>query len=259
MLPLADHWIPEHLLKIHPLFHGSGGVLELLGSILWVFGISKHVLSLFIAFGLMWFIFPTIAKDDSIVPKGMRNFFEVIMLFIRDEVAKPFLGPNTDKFLPVLWTFFFFILFNNLIGLVPGMTTATGSYLVTGTLALTAMFWYHACGIAEQGAVAYIKNIVPPGLPLWLLLIMIPVELVGIIAKPFALTVRLFANMTGGHAVLYAFVGLVLIFQSWALGPVSVLAAIPIYMLELFVAFIQAYVFTFLVTVFLGAAVHPEH
>ena len=259
MLPLADHWIPEHLLKIHPLFHGSGGVLELLGSIFWVFGISKHVLSLFIATGLMILVFPTIAKDDSLVPKGLRNFFEVIMLFIRDEVAKPFLGPNTDKFLPVLWNFFFFILFNNLLGLVPGMTTATGSILVTGTLAVTAMFWYHACGIAEQGALAYIKNIVPPGLPLPLLPLMIVVEIVGHIAKPFALTVRLFANMTGGHAVLYAFVGLVIIFQSFALGPVSVLAAIPIYMLELFVAFIQAYVFTFLVTVFLGAAVHPEH
>jgi F-type H+-transporting ATPase subunit a len=259
MLPLADHWIPEHLLKIHPLFHGSGGVLELLGHILWIFGISKHVVSLFIASYAMLAVFPAIAKDESLVPRGLRNFFEVIMLFIRDEVARPFLGPNTDKFLPVLWTFFFFVLFNNLLGLVPGMTTATGSILVTGTLAVTAMIWYHACGVAEQGVVTYIKNIVPPGLPLWLLPLMIVVELVGHLAKPFALMVRLFANMTGGHAVLYAFVGLVLIFQSFYLGPVSVALAIPIYMLELFVAFIQAYVFTFLVTVFLGAAVHPEH
>jgi F-type H+-transporting ATPase subunit a len=253
MLPLAEqeHWIPAHLLRVHEIPY--------VGFLVNWLGISKHVFSLFIASALMLLIFPTIAKDRSLVPRGTRNFFEVIMLFIRDEVAKPFLGENTDKFLPVLWNFFFFILFNNLLGLVPGMATATGSIFVTGTLAIMAAIWFHLCGIAEQGIVAYIKNIVPPGLPLWLLPLMIVVELVGHIAKPFALMVRLFANMTGGHAVLYAFVGLVLIFQSYALGPVSVALAIPIYLLELFVAFVQAYVFTFLVTVFLGAAVHPEH
>ncbi len=254
MLPLAEqeHWIPNHLLRVHAL-------PTKFGEMLMTFGISKQVFSLFVAAALMLIIFPHMAKDRSLVPRGARNLFEVIMLFIRDEVAKPFLGENTDKFLPVLWNFFFFILFNNLLGLIPGMATATGSILVTGTLAMTAAIWWHGCGIAEQGLLAYLKNIVPPGLPLWLLPLMIVVELVGHVVKPIALMIRLFANMTGGHAVLYAFVGLVLIFQSWALGPVSVALAIPIYLLELFVAFVQAYVFTFLVTVFLGAAVHPEH
>jgi F-type H+-transporting ATPase subunit a len=251
MLPLA-HWIDDHLLHIHPL-------PTIFGRLLWEIGISRHAFSILVATGLMLLIFPSIAKQDSLVPKGARNFFEVILLFIRDEVAKPFLGPNTNKFLPVLWTFFFFILFCNLLGLVPGMATATGSILVTGTLAIMAFMWWHACGIAEQGIVAYVKNIVPPGLPWWLILPMFAIELIGHMVKPCALMIRLAANMTGGHAVLYSFLGFVFIFKNYLFGPVSVGAAIPIYMLEIFVAFIQAYVFTFLVTVFVGAAVHPEH
>ena len=252
MLPLAEgDWIVDHLMHTRefPLLGWVGNVL----------GLSGHVFSLFVVAALMLTIFPRIAKDEGLVPTGFRNFFEVILLFVRDEIARPFLGHNADKFLPVLWTFFFFILFNNLLGLVPGMATATGNPFVTVTLAAMAFIWYHACGIVEQGPVAYAKNIVPPGLPLWLLPLMVVVEIVGHMAKPFALMVRLFANMTGGHAVLYAFVGLAMLMKSFALGPVSIGAAIPIYMLEIFVAFIQAYVFTFLVTVFLGAAVHPEH
>src|SRR5205809_513061 len=99
MLPLA-HWIPDHLLNVDPIPY--------IGFLFWWLGISKHVLSLFVAAGIMLVVFPTIAKDESLVPRGLRNFFEVIMLFVRDEVARPFLGHNTDKFLPVLWTFFFF-------------------------------------------------------------------------------------------------------------------------------------------------------
>src|SRR5262249_3867748 len=157
-----------------------------------------------------------------LVPRGMRNFFEVIMLFVRDEVVRPFLGHNTERFIPVLWTFFFFILFCNLLGLVPGMATATGQFYVTGTLAFTAFIWWHACGIMEQGPVAYFKNIVPPGLPWWLIVPMFFIETVGHIVKPFALMIRLWANMTGGHAVLYSFLGFVFIFKTFAMGPVSV-------------------------------------
>src|SRR5271170_6079514 len=161
MLPLAEFWISEHLL--HPNRHP---LPTLIGEVLFIFGISKTVLSLFIASALMLYIFPKIAQDTSLVPRGMRNFFEVLMVFLREEVALPFLGPNTDKFMPVLWNFFFFILFNNLLGLVPGMTTATGSWIVTAALALIATVWFHACGISEQGLGTYLKNIVPPGLPL---------------------------------------------------------------------------------------------
>lgn len=250
LLPLAD-WIVEHLMHVSPIPY--------VGRLVWWLGMSHHVLSLFIAAALMLLIFPKMAQDQSLVPRGFRNFFEAIMLFVRDEVAKPFLGPNTPKFLPVLWTFFFFILFCNLLGLVPGMATATGQIWVTATLAFTAFGWYHASGIWEQGFFPYVKNIVPGGLPWWLILPMFAIELFGHITKPVALAIRLWANMTGGHAVLYAFLGLIFVFQSYAMGPVAVACATAVYMLEIFVAFIQAYVFTFLVTVFLGAAVHPEH
>ena len=249
MLPLAEEkiWITDHLLNVHPYrFFG-------------LLGISPHVLSLFVASALMLVIFPRIAKDQSLVPTGLRNFFEVILVFIRDEVARPFLGHNTERFLPVLWTFFFFILFCNLLGLVPGMATATGQIWVTGTLAFTAAGWIHASGIWEQGLLPYIKNIVPPGLPLALIPLLFVIEIFGHFFKPMALMIRLWANMTGGHAVLYGFLGLIFIFETYWVAPVSVAAAVGVYMLEIFVAFVQAYVFTFLVTVFLGSAVHPEH
>ncbi len=250
MLPLAD-WMVDHLMNVDRIPYT--------GDLFWWLGISKHALSLFIAGAIMLLVFPTVAKEQGLVPRGLRNFLEVIMLFIRDEVAKPFLGDNTDKFLPVLWNFFFFILICNLLGLVPGMATATGQYWVTGTLAIMAFIWYHGCGIWEQGLIPYLKNIVPPGLPIPLIPLLFVVEVVGHVVKPVALTIRLWANMTGGHAVLYAFLGLIFIFQSYAMGPVSVACATAVYLLEIFVAFVQAYVFTFLVTVFLGAAVHPEH
>lgn len=250
MLPLAD-WIVDHLMNVDPIPY--------VGDLFWWLGISKHVLSMFVAAGIMLVTFPSVARDQSLVPRGLRNFLEVILLFVRDEVAKPFLGHNANRFLPVLWTFFFFILLCNLLGLVPGMATATGQIWVTGTLAFTAFTWYHASGAWEQGLIPYVKNIVPPGLPLWLVPVLFVIELFGHVAKPVALTIRLWANMTGGHAVLYAFLGLIFIFQSYAIGPVSVACATGVYLLEIFVAFIQAYVFTFLVTVFLGAAVHPEH
>ncbi|MBI3726661.1 F0F1 ATP synthase subunit A [bacterium] len=249
MLPLAEEkeWMTDHLLKVHPY-----PFLELIG-------ISPHVLSMFVAAAAMLVIFPRIARDDSLVPRGLRNFFEVILVFVKEEVARPFLGHNTERFIPVLWTFFFYILFCNLIGLIPGMATATGNYFVTATLAFTAFIWWHACGIWEQGLFPYIKNIVPPGLPLALIPFLFLIECIGHIVKPCALTIRLFANMTGGHAVLYGFLGLIFIFQSYLVAPVSVAAAVGVYLLEIFVAFVQAYVFTFLVTVFLGSAVHPEH
>ena len=254
MLPLAEKdWIVEHLMEPARVTDGT------LGWILMQVGIGKHVVSLFAVAALMLAVFPKIAKDEGLVPTGLRNFFEVILLFIRDEIARPFLGHNTDKFLPVLWNFFFFVLFCNLFGLVPGMATATGQIWVTGTLAFTAFCWYHAAGIWEQGLLPYIKNIVPGGLPIWLIPVLFAIEIFGHIFKPIALMIRLWANMTGGHAVLYAFLGLIFSFQSYKIAPLACGAAVAVYMLEIFVAFIQAYVFTFLVTVFLGAAVHPEH
>lgn len=245
-------------------------------------GISKHVLGLFVVGLLLMLTFIPFGRalERDFVPRGrFVNLLEIILLFIRDEVARPFLGKEGDRFLPVLWTFFFFILYCNLLGLFPllpapvvhdghvvlswSTVTPTGQVWVTGALAFTAAIWWHGHGIREQGFIAYLKNIVPGGLPLALIPLMIVVELFSHVIKPLALMLRLWANMMGGHAVLYAFLGLIFLFGSGytilAIAPVSVAVAAAVYMLELFVAFLQAYVFTFLVTVFLGAAVHPDH
>lgn len=264
-------WMAEHLMHVEAI---PG---------LAAFGISKHVIGIFIVGLLLLLTFipfgSALARDY--VPRGrFVNLFETILLFIRDEVSRPFLGKEGDKFLPVLWTFFFFILYCNLLGLFPilplpviggdghshlswSTVTPTGQIWVTGTLAMIAALWWHGHGIREQGLIAYIKNIVPGGLPGWLILPMFAIEIFSHIIKPAALMLRLWANMMGGHAVLYAMLGLIFLFGATTLGPlvmgISVGMSVAVYVLELFVAFLQAYVFTFLVTVFLGASVHPDH
>ncbi|MCO5169331.1 MAG: F0F1 ATP synthase subunit A [Planctomycetes bacterium] len=272
MLRLAQStdWMVEHLMHVEEV----PGLAFL--------GISKHVIGIFVVGLLLTLTFVPFGRALSrdYVPRGrFVNFLEVILLFIRDEVTRPFLGKEGDRFLPVLWTFFFFILYSNLLGLFPilpapvlhdghvtlswSTVTPTGQVWVTGALAITAAIWWHGHGIREQGLITYLKNIVPGGLPLALLPLMIVVEIFSHLIKPMALMLRLWANMMGGHAVLYAMLGLIFLFGSGVAGifviPLSVAMAAAVYVLELFVAFLQAYVFTFLVTVFLGAAVHPDH
>jgi F-type H+-transporting ATPase subunit a len=260
-------WMVHHLTKVDPL-PGLAGKL----------GMSKHALGVFVVGGLLLLTFLPFGRalERDYVPRGrITNLLELILLFIRDEVSRPFLGKEGDKFLPVLWTFFFFILYSNLLGLFPFLpakvmhhgeaawswstVTPTGSPLVTGCLALIAFLWWHGHGIREQGLIAYLKNIVPGGIPPLLIPMMLVIEIISHIIKPGALMIRLAANMMGGHAILYAMLGMIFLFGTGWVGILTVPAAIAVYFLELFVAFLQAYVFTFLVTVFLGAAVHPDH
>lgn len=265
---LAD-WIVEHLTAVDAI---AG-----LGTL----GISKHVLGLFLVVGalLLTFIpFGRALQADPVVPRGrVVNLLESILLFLRDEVSRPFLGKDGDKFLPVLWTLFFYILYCNLLGLTPvpvpvpvshegavswhwfGTVTPTGQLAVTGSLALIAGLWWHGLGIKAYGLLGHIKNsLIPGGLPLWLLPLMILVELLGHGIKIGALAVRLWANMMGGHTVLYVILGMIFLYGFKA-APFAVAGAVAIYCLEIFVAFLQAYVFTFLVVVFLGMSIHPEH
>ncbi len=265
-LPLAN-WISDHLTGVEAIAAPFGS-----------FGISKHVLALFMVALLLVLTFVPFgaAIRSSVAPKGrLVNALEAVLLFLRDEVSRPFLGKEGDRFLPMIWTFFFFILYCNLLGLVPlpipvkvfhagheqwvwfGTVTATGQITVTGALAGIAFLWYHGLGIKAQGLVPYIRHIVPSGIPLPLLPLIFVLEVAGHIVKPAALMVRLWANMTGGHAVLYAFLGFVFMFGLW-LAPVTILGGLAVFLLEIFVAFLQAYVFTFLVVVFLGGALHPH-
>ncbi len=204
------------------------------------------------------------ARGGSLVPRGFRNCIESVVVFLRDGVVHPALGPhNGDKFLPLFLTFFFFILALNLSGMFPGASTATSKVSVTAALASITLATMLIGGMKEQGVVAFWKNLVPHGIPWWLWPLMFVIEIVGLVAKPFALTIRLFANMTAGHIVLAVLIGFTVVAKSFLLGalivPASIFGAVAISLLEIFVAFLQAYIFTFLSAVFVGMCLHPEH
>jgi len=187
----------------------------------------------------------------------LGGFFETIMLYIRDEVSRPFLGKEGDKYLWIIWSFFFFILFNNLVGLLPEIgRTSTANLSVTGGLAAVAFCTYHGIGIKKNGFFRYMKAafLVGPW-PLWPM--MIGIEFLGHVIKPAALAVRLFANMVAGHTMLAVIFGFTA--GGMALGVVCSGSAVLLTFLELLVACIQAFIFTFLTTVFLSMAIHPDH
>jgi len=188
------------------------------------------------------------------------------VLYVRDDMVYAVMGKEHGRgFVPLFLTQFFFILFMNIFGLIPltalgGLTwggTATANLAVTAGLAFVTLIVIHGSGIKEHGFFHHWKNLVPHGLPWFVLPIMIVVEIVSMLVKPAALTIRLFANMTAGHLVMLGFFGLVYLFGLIALPVLAM--AIAIACLELFVCFVQAYIFTYLSIVFVGASVHPEH
>lgn len=191
-------------------------------------------------------------------PKGLGGTLEAMSLYVRNEVVLPNVGHHGEKYVPYLLTVFFFILVCNLLGLLPWGSTATGNIAVTGAMALLSLIVIEISGMRSLGFKGYMQTIfyLPPGLPGPLkpvmLLIMTPVEIISKLAKPFALAVRLFANMTAGHVVVLALIGLTFFFNSVVVGAGSSVLATAIMMLELFVAFLQAYVFTLLTAVFIG-------
>jgi F-type H+-transporting ATPase subunit a len=259
------------------------------------FAFTNQSMMLLIAAALMLIAFPLVARDYPMVPKGMRNLLETLMVFIRDQVARPSLHDHTDRFVPYLWALFFFILINNLLGLVPldplsiivfdrghMFGTATAGLSVTAGLAITSLVMVHASGMAEQyrhqrkagrlpvaaalmGFVMYWYNFVPH-LPGAIGIIMFPMllvlELIGAAVKPFALCIRLFANMMAGHVVLASLLALAPALHTLkdvGIATPAVLGCVALSFLELFVAFLQAYIFVFLTSMFIGAAVSPEH
>ena len=221
--------------------------------------ITKHVAIMWVASILLITMMLKAFRKPKDVPSGLANFFEAIVLFLRDEVVIPIMGEHGKKYLPFLLTIFFFILFCNLLGLIPYSATATGNISVTAGLSICSFLVMLGAGIANNGFFGYFKSLIPSGVPPALLIILIPVELISLFVKPFALCVRLFANMTGGHVAILVFLGLIIIMQNeWiAIGAIPFAAAI--YLLEIFVGFVQAFVFTLLSTVFIGMAAHPDH
>jgi F-type H+-transporting ATPase subunit a len=245
------------MLEHHLLDHAYTRLPAVLGVSL---PISKHLVMMWIASGLAVMLFVPVGIAAR---SGRRNavvsLVETFAMFIRDDIVVPNIGEHGRKYVPYFLSLFFFILFCNLLGLVPFGATATGNIAVSGALALTTLAMINISGAREQGFFAYVKNLVPHGLPAWLLPLMFPIEIIGLLTKSFALCIRLFANMIAGHIVILAFLALIFLFGSVWVAPASVAAALGMNMLEIFVAFLQAYIFTLLSSIFIGAAVHPEH
>lgn len=192
-------------------------------------------------------------------PKGIQSFLEPIILFVRDDIAIPNLGHKHEKYMPYLLTAFFFILINNLMGLIPFPPPFGAN--VTGNIAITFVLALCTFLITQfSGNKSYWKHIfATPGVPFWLLPIMIPVEIIGMFSKPFALMIRLFANITAGHIIVLSLICLIFIFDSLALAPVSIFFVIFMDFMELLVAFLQAYIFTLLSALFISLAVQESH
>ena len=221
--------------------------------------ITKTVLMLFITAALVLFVFLNIAgkykKNQGQAPSGLQSFFEPIIVFVRDEVAKPNIGAHYEKFMPYLLSLFFFILIGNLLGLLPGAANLTGNIAVTTVLAL---FTFVITNI--NGNKHYWKHIFwTPGVPLPLKIIIVPVEILGMFTKPFSLLVRLFVAITAGHIVMLALICLVFIFQSYAVGVGTTIIVLFINLIELLVAAIQAYVFTMFSALYIGMATEEHH
>ncbi|NLE36981.1 MAG: F0F1 ATP synthase subunit A [Pirellulaceae bacterium] len=202
-------------------------------------------------------------------PKGrFWNLFETLLVFTRDKIARPAMGKrDADRFLPYIWTVFFFILFCNLVSLLPWMGSPTGALGCTGALAIIAFVVCIGAGIQRFGAIGYLFNQVPDmELPLVLAVFLKPmilaIEMFGLIIKHFVLAVRLLANMFAGHLVLAVMVGFIVqsagLLVWYGVMPASIFGAVALNLLELFVAFLQAYIFTFLSALFIGMAIHKH-
>ncbi|MGY8931245.1 MAG: F0F1 ATP synthase subunit A [Flavobacteriales bacterium] len=227
--------------------------------------ITKNVASMLLSFIILFFVMLTVARGynkKNVAPKGLQAFIEPLVLFVRDDIIKDNIGKKHEKFTPLLLTFFFFILINNLMGLLPGAANVTGNIAVT--FVLSAITFLVTTIFGNKNYWGHIFK--PPGVPLALMPIMVPIEIIGIFTKPFALMIRLFANISAGHIIILSLISLIFIAQSamgtagaWGVAPVSALFVLFIYCIEVLVAFLQAYIFTLLSSVFIGLAVQDGH
>jgi F-type H+-transporting ATPase subunit a len=260
----AGGTIMHHILDSHELEipFGGGATIPLPHLELFGFDISitRNVVMMWIASVILIGILTLAARRaKEPVPRGVRSALEVLILFIRDDIARNAIDKNPDRYVGYLLSTFFFILTCNLLGLVPGMSTATGSISVTAALAAMAFVMIQFAGIREYGVVGHFKNLIPHGLPLPVVAMIVPVEIIGLFAKPFALCIRLFANMTAGHVVIVSFISLIFILKTAWVATISVPFVLFIDVLELLIAFIQAYIFTMLTALFIGMSAHPAH
>lgn len=260
---LAD-FNPFLVIRSRPIFTFSLGR--------WDIVISNHIVMVTAAMLLLLIIMPLAIRSKRRIPKGAQNLVEAICEFLREQLARPILHERTDRYIGFVWTVFFFILTLNLLGMVPTehiiflLTTkenhlggaATANIWVTGAMAVVAFFMIHISGIREQGLWHYIVNFAPP-VPWWLKPLIYVLEIISSFVRPFTLAIRLFANIIAGHMVLATFLGLIVVFKNYKVAVASVTGAVALSFIELLVAFLQAYVFTLLSTLYVGLSTAPEH
>lgn len=238
----------------------------------WHMVISNNMFIVTVTMLLLLIVIPLAAKQKGLAPKGVRNLIESICVFLRENLARPVLKDHTDKYIGFVWTLFFFILSLNLLGMVPSEKIiflltgkenrfggpATADIWITGAMAVAAFFMTHISGIREQGLWHYIVNFAPP-VPWWLVPIIYFLEIITALVRPCTLAIRLFANIIAGHILVATFIGLISVFKSYGAAGVSIFSTVAISLMELLVAFIQAYIFTFLSALYISFSISPEH
>jgi F-type H+-transporting ATPase subunit a len=238
----------------------------------WTVVVTNHMAMVAIAAVILAVGIPLAVRPRRLAPSGWRNAIESICVYLREDVARPVMHEHTDRYIGFVWTLFFFVLTLNLLGMIPSeriVTVLTGkenhyggpataNIFITGALAVVSFFMTHATGIRQQGFGHYLAHFAPKG-PWWIMPLLYLIEVIGAFVRPLTLAVRLFANIVAGHIILATFVGLILIFKSYAVAAASVSMAVALSMLDLLVAFIQAFIFAFLTTLYIGFSVSPEH
>jgi len=239
----------------------TGAVDKEASSHVYDFSITKNIASTWISIIILLLVFSSVSsaykKRAGKAPKGFQSLIEPIIMFVRDDIAIPNIGYKYAKFMPLLLTLFFFIWINNLLGLLPifpGGANVTGNIFMTFLLSFIVLIV-----VNTSGNKYYWKHILLPDVPWWLYPIMIPVEIIGVVSKPFALMIRLYANISAGHIIVLSLISLIFIFKSIAIAPVSVAFVLFMDVLELLVGFLQAFIFTMLTALFIGTAVQEHH
>jgi F-type H+-transporting ATPase subunit a len=230
--------------------------------------ITNAVISIWIASVLVFLTLTLAGRIGRLIPRGLQNLMESLVNFARQSLIHEILGEEGMNWFPFIATLFFFILFCNLLGLVPKMFTATSNINVTASLAAVVFICTQGAGMVRHGVLGYCKTFVPKGMPRGimgkvLIGFMIIVEIISQLARPFSLAVRLFANMTAGHMVILVFISMIFMFQGVAakifVTPVSVVMAVIMMAFEIFVSLLQAFIFAILASIYISLAVHPEH
>ena len=256
------------LASMNPLDHIASKVLYRND----VFVFTNHMFMISLATVLLLVLMPLAVGRRVLVRRGFGNAIEAICVYLREEVARPFLKEKTDKYVGLIWTMFFFILTLNLLGMVPLDKiiylftskenhfggTATANIWVTGSMAVIAFLLFHFAGIRENGFFSYFKNFAPK-VPIFIMPFIYLMETLSSFVRMFSLAIRLFANMLAGHVLLGTLMMLIMIFRNSLVGTASTIFIVMMSLMELFVAFLQAYIFTFLTTIFIGLAVHQDH